>query len=108
MMKIWWSTGSENPQPVELFAELENLELVENDVKDFSNPDVDEVSNDIDDEGSDEVEDIYSLLFSNPSRGIVLQNELGGDMLNVDPDATLASEFPKYADILLVHRLASN
>ncbi|PPD70518.1 hypothetical protein GOBAR_DD32604 [Gossypium barbadense] len=43
------------------------------DVEDFSDPDVDEVPDDIDDE-----------------------------------DAAYASEFPKYADIVLTHRLASN
>ncbi|PPD95792.1 hypothetical protein GOBAR_DD07181 [Gossypium barbadense] len=94
MIEIWWSTGSENPQPVELFAELADLEPVENDVKDFSDPDDDEVPDDIDDEGSEEVEDVHGLSFSNPSRGIVLQNEPGGDMLIVDPDAAHASEFP--------------
>ncbi|KAH1098590.1 hypothetical protein J1N35_015511 [Gossypium stocksii] len=30
MMEIWWSIGSENPQPIELFAEFANLKLVEN------------------------------------------------------------------------------
>ncbi|XP_017636023.1 uncharacterized protein LOC108478111 [Gossypium arboreum] len=30
MMEIWWPTRSENPQPIELFAELEDLEPVVN------------------------------------------------------------------------------
>ncbi|XP_017614136.1 uncharacterized protein LOC108459300 [Gossypium arboreum] len=184
MMEIWWSTGSVNPQPVELFAELADLEPVENvspisqhrkfdfdlnvgwtgqlecggtsqipkipnyggssynnptldpclqihpeviistetnvremtnngedsdqDVEDFSDPDVDEVPDDIDDEGPEKVEDVHGPSFCNPSHGIILRNELGGNMLNVDPDAAHASEFPKYADIVPTHRLASN
>ncbi|PPD66213.1 hypothetical protein GOBAR_DD36908 [Gossypium barbadense] len=128
MMEIWWSTESENPQPVELFAELANLEPVKNvspinadvgemnnngedsnqDVEDFNDPDVDKVSDDIDDESPEEVEDVHDPSFSNSSRGIVLRNKLGGNMLNVDPDATHASEFPEYSDIVPTHRLASN
>ncbi|XP_016747576.2 uncharacterized protein [Gossypium hirsutum] len=72
MMEIWWSTGSENPQPVELFVKLADLEPVENrndntgedfyqDVEDFSDPDVDEVPDDVDDEGPEEVEDLEEL-----------------------------------------------
>ncbi|KAL1073470.1 hypothetical protein V6Z11_D11G223700 [Gossypium hirsutum] len=163
MMEIWWSTGSENPQPVELFVKLADLEPVENvsrisqhrefdfdfnvgwkdqlecegtsqilenpnyggssynnptpgprlqvnpeDAEDFSDPDVDEVPDDIDDEGPEEVEDVHGPSFSNPSRGIVLRNEPGSDMLNVDPDAAHASEFFEYTDIVPTHRLASN
>ncbi|KAK5785179.1 hypothetical protein PVK06_039732 [Gossypium arboreum] len=94
MMKIWWSTGSENPQPVELFAESANLEPVEND--------------NIDDEGLEEVEDVHSPSFRNLSHGIVLRNEPRGDMLKVYPDAAHASEFLEYADIVPAYRLASN
>ncbi|PPS01388.1 hypothetical protein GOBAR_AA19275 [Gossypium barbadense] len=94
MMKIWWSTGSENPQPVELFAESADLEPVEND--------------NIDDEGLEEVEDVHSPSFSNLSHGIFLRNEPRGDMLKVYPDAAHASEFLEYADIVPTYRLASN
>ncbi|PPS11976.1 hypothetical protein GOBAR_AA08658 [Gossypium barbadense] len=76
MMEIWWSTGSENPQPVELFAKLADLEPVENhrgkcqrndntgedfyqDVEDFSDPDVDEVPDDVDDKGPEELEELF-------------------------------------------------
>ncbi|PPD68062.1 hypothetical protein GOBAR_DD35060 [Gossypium barbadense] len=72
MMEIWWSTGSENPQPVELFAELANLEPIENDVEDFSDLNIDKVLDDIDDEGLEKVEDVHGHSFSNLSRGIVL------------------------------------
>ncbi|PPD72543.1 hypothetical protein GOBAR_DD30559 [Gossypium barbadense] len=78
------------------------------DVKDFNDPDVDEVSDGIDDEGLEEVEDVHDLSFSNPSRGIVLQNEPRGYMLNIDPDAAHASELPEYTDIVLAHRLVLN
>ncbi|PPD75535.1 hypothetical protein GOBAR_DD27533 [Gossypium barbadense] len=93
MMEIWWLTGSENPQPVKLFAELANLKPVEND--------------DIDNEGLEKVEDVHGPSFSNSSRGIILRNEPRGDMLNVYPDAAYASEFLEYADIVPAHRLAS-
>ncbi|PPD69274.1 hypothetical protein GOBAR_DD33842 [Gossypium barbadense] len=108
MMEIWWSNGSENPQPVELFAELADLELVENEVEDFSDPDVDEVPDNIDDKGLEEVKDVHGPSFSNPSHGIILQNEPGCDMLNVDPDAARAFEFLEYAGIVPAHKLASN
>ncbi|PPD73062.1 hypothetical protein GOBAR_DD30043 [Gossypium barbadense] len=78
------------------------------DVEDFSDPDVDEVSDDIDDEGPEEDEDVYGSSFSNPSRGTILRNEPGGDMLNEDPNVAHASEFPKYTDIVPTYRLASN
>ncbi|PPR88033.1 hypothetical protein GOBAR_AA32651 [Gossypium barbadense] len=85
-----------------------NGEDSDQDVEDFSDPDVDEVPDDIDDEGSEEIEDVHGPSFCNPSHGIILRNELGGNMLNVDPDAAHASEFPEYADIVPTHRLASN
>ncbi|KAH1047261.1 hypothetical protein J1N35_038045 [Gossypium stocksii] len=112
MMEIWWSTGSENPQPAELFAELADLEPVENanvremtnngedsdqDVEDFSDPDVDEVPDDIDDKGPKEVEDVHSPSFSNPSHGIILRNEPGGDMLNLE-ELFVGQQFENKAD----------
>ncbi|KAH1097011.1 hypothetical protein J1N35_013932 [Gossypium stocksii] len=75
------------------------------DVEDFSDLDVDEVLNDIDDECPEEAEDVHGPSFSNPSRGIILRNELGSDMLNVNSDATHASEFPKFADIVPAPKL---
>ncbi|PPR82927.1 hypothetical protein GOBAR_AA37788 [Gossypium barbadense] len=82
------------------------------DVEDFSDPDVDEVPDDIADESSEKFEDVHGPLFSsekfedvhgplfsNPGCGIILRNEPGGNMLNVDPDAVHASEFPEYVDI---------
>ncbi|PPR82840.1 hypothetical protein GOBAR_AA37875 [Gossypium barbadense] len=85
-----------------------NGEDSDQDVEDFSDPDVDEVSNDIDDEGPEEVEDVHGPSFSNPSRGIILRNEPRGDMLNVDLDAAHAPEFPEYADIVPAHRFVIN
>ncbi|PPS02061.1 hypothetical protein GOBAR_AA18604 [Gossypium barbadense] len=107
MMEIWWSNGNENPHPTELFAELANLEPVEHvnaikgsdndedsnhDVEDFSNLDLDEVSDDIDNEGSEKVEDVHAPSFRNLSRGIILRNDLGAHMLNINPDAAHAPE----------------
>ncbi|KAH1055285.1 hypothetical protein J1N35_033350 [Gossypium stocksii] len=107
IMEIWWSTSNENSQPVELFAELVDLEPVKNDVEDFSDLDVDKVPNNIDDKGPEEVEDVHGPSFNNPSRGIILRNEPRDDMLNVDPNATHVFEFPEYADIVHAHRLTS-
>ncbi|PPR87773.1 hypothetical protein GOBAR_AA32927 [Gossypium barbadense] len=85
-----------------------NGEDSDQDVEDFSDLDVDEVPDDIDDEGPKEVEDVHGPSFCNPSHSIILRNKPGGNMLNVDPDAAHASEFPEYADIVPAHRLASN
>ncbi|KAK5804134.1 hypothetical protein PVK06_031783 [Gossypium arboreum] len=85
-----------------------NGEDYDQDVKDFSDFDVDEVPNNIDDEGPEEVEDVHSPSFSNLSREIILQNEHRGNMLNIDPEAVHAPKFPEYADIVPAHRLVSN
>lgn len=85
-----------------------NGEDFDQDVEDFSDPDVDKVPDDIDDEGLEEVEDVHGPSFSNPGHRIVLQNEPGGDMLNVDPNAVHASKFLEHADIVPAHKLASN
>ncbi|PPD82817.1 hypothetical protein GOBAR_DD20246 [Gossypium barbadense] len=78
------------------------------DVEDFSDPDIDEVPDNINDKDPEEVEDAHVPSFSNPSLGIILRNDPGGDMLSIDPDATHASEFLKYADIVPAHRSMSN
>ncbi|PPS20208.1 hypothetical protein GOBAR_AA00334 [Gossypium barbadense] len=78
------------------------------DIEDFSDPDVDEVPGNIDDEGPEEVEDVHGPSFSNSSHCIILRNESRGNMLNVYPDAAHASDFPEYADIVHAHRLAIN
>ncbi|PPD89927.1 hypothetical protein GOBAR_DD13131 [Gossypium barbadense] len=116
MIEIWWSTGNENPQSVELFAALADLKLVKNRQTSEKGPimmkilirNIDEVLDDIDDESPEEVEDAHIPSFSNLSCGIVLRNEPRGDMLNVDPDTTHASKFPEYTNIVHAHRLASN
>ncbi|PPS12371.1 hypothetical protein GOBAR_AA08276 [Gossypium barbadense] len=65
-----------------------NGEDSDQDVEDFSDPDIDEVPDDINDEGLEEVEDVHGPSFYS--------------------DAAHASEFPEYADIVPAHRLASN
>ncbi|PPR92766.1 hypothetical protein GOBAR_AA27907 [Gossypium barbadense] len=85
-----------------------NGEDFDQDVEDFSDPDIDEVLNDIDDEGPKKIEDVHGSSFNNPNYGIVLRNELGGDILKVDPNTVHAFEFPEYADIVPAHRLTSN
>ncbi|PPS04162.1 hypothetical protein GOBAR_AA16506 [Gossypium barbadense] len=78
------------------------------DVEDFSDPDINEVLDDIDDEGPEKVEDVYDPSFSNLSRGSILQNEPKDNMLNVDQDAAHASKFPEYAEELFVGQQFEN
>ncbi|PPD93216.1 hypothetical protein GOBAR_DD09838 [Gossypium barbadense] len=126
MVEIWWSNGNENPQPVELFIELVDLEPVENvspinvkeesdidedsdhNIEDFSDLDLDKVPDDIDDEGSEEVENVHAPSFEKPSRGIVLWNDPMAHILSIDPNTTHAPEFLEYTDIVPGHKLVSN
>ncbi|KAH1121051.1 hypothetical protein J1N35_004211 [Gossypium stocksii] len=85
-----------------------NGEDFDQDVEDFSDPDIDEVLDDMDDESLEEVEHAHDPSFSNLSCGIILRNEPRGDMLILDPNVTHASEFPEHANIVPAHRLSSN
>ncbi|PPD84917.1 hypothetical protein GOBAR_DD18138 [Gossypium barbadense] len=64
------------------------------DGEEYSDPDQDEVSNNIDDEGVEDGENLQSISVGHSSRGIILGNDLGADMLSVDPDAAHTLEFP--------------
>ncbi|PPD95824.1 hypothetical protein GOBAR_DD07163 [Gossypium barbadense] len=66
---------------------------------------MDVVSEDIDDEG-DEGEDVHPSSVGNSSCGIVIRNNLGAHMLSLNTDATHATDFLEYADIILAQCLA--
>ncbi|KAL1183389.1 hypothetical protein V6Z11_A02G180200 [Gossypium hirsutum] len=71
-----------------------------------SDPDVDDVPDDIDDEGVNEDGNINASLVGNQIRRIVIHNNPGAHMSQIDPDAVHTTEFPKYPEILPVHQMA--
>ncbi|KAK5812270.1 hypothetical protein PVK06_027697 [Gossypium arboreum] len=115
--------GKLNTELIQLFAELEDAELIENihsvvietdalgedrfdnndnsnpKCEDFSDLNLDDVPEDINDKGSVGVND-YAFLVENQSRGIIIRNDLRAHMSIVDPNVTYAFEFPEYPDII--------
>ncbi|PPD85146.1 hypothetical protein GOBAR_DD17916 [Gossypium barbadense] len=87
-----------------LIDEYDNNGHSDHKVEDYSDSDLD----DIDNERANNDENVYASSVGNPSRGIVIRNELGAHMSIVDPDAAHASEFLEYPDILSVHRLTTD
>ncbi|PPD90085.1 hypothetical protein GOBAR_DD12970 [Gossypium barbadense] len=73
-------------------------------VEDYSHPDLDDVLDDIDDECANDDRNVNASSVGNPSRGIMVHNDLGAHLSIIDPDATYASEFFEYPDILPTHR----
>ncbi|KAH1113910.1 hypothetical protein J1N35_007288 [Gossypium stocksii] len=72
---------------------------------DFSDPDLDGIPEDIDEEGSVEGENANPYSAGNTGIGIVIRNNPGSFMTDVDPNVALAREFPKYTNIMLAHLL---
>ncbi|MFQ6661985.1 hypothetical protein Gotur_029962, partial [Gossypium turneri] len=70
---------------------------------DFSDPDLDDIPEDIDEEGPVEGENANPYSAGNTGLGIVIRNNPGTFMSDVDPDAALAREFSKYPDIVPTH-----
>ena len=68
-----------------------------------SDPDADEVPDDIDDEGVNGDGNVNASLVRNQIRRIVIHNNLGVHMSQIDPDAAHVAEFPEYPEILLTH-----
>ncbi|KAK5833018.1 hypothetical protein PVK06_016828 [Gossypium arboreum] len=75
------------------------------DGEEYGDLDHDEILDDINDKGVKEGENIHPPSVEHPSRGIIIQNDPGADMLSVDPDATHALKFLEYKDIIPAHRL---
>ncbi|PPD76417.1 hypothetical protein GOBAR_DD26662 [Gossypium barbadense] len=72
-------------------------------VKNYNDLDLDKVSYDIDNEGASDDENVNASSFRNPSKGIVIRNDLRAHMSVIDPDAMHASEFLEYSNILPAH-----
>ncbi|PPR92240.1 hypothetical protein GOBAR_AA28436 [Gossypium barbadense] len=72
---------------------------------DFSDPDLDDIPEDIDEEGPVEGENANPYLVGNTSPDIVIRNNPGTFMTDVDPDVALARKFPKYTNIMPAHLL---
>ncbi|MFQ6650428.1 hypothetical protein Gotur_023476, partial [Gossypium turneri] len=70
---------------------------------DFVDPDLDDIPEDIDEEGPVEGENTNPHSARNTGPGIVIRNNLGTFMIDVDLDAALAREFLKYPNIVPTH-----
>ncbi|XP_012442176.1 uncharacterized protein LOC105767211 [Gossypium raimondii] len=70
---------------------------------DFSDPDLDDIPEDIDEEGPVEGENAIPHPIGNTGPGIIIRNNPGTFMSDVDPDAALAREFSEYPDIVPTH-----
>ncbi|MFQ6636025.1 hypothetical protein Gotur_014121, partial [Gossypium turneri] len=70
---------------------------------DFSDPDLDDIPEDIDEKGLVDGENTNPHSTRNTGLGIVIRNNSGSFMTDVDPDAALAREFLKYTNIVPAH-----
>ncbi|MFQ6651438.1 hypothetical protein Gotur_023769, partial [Gossypium turneri] len=70
---------------------------------DFSDPDLNDIPEDIDKEGPVEGENAIPHQVGNMGPGIIIRNNPGTFMSDVDPDAALAREFSEYPDIVPTH-----
>ncbi|PPS08060.1 hypothetical protein GOBAR_AA12605 [Gossypium barbadense] len=99
----------DNPSPVELFVEIAELDPIQvshhNPNDDFSNTDLDDIPEDIDEEDLVEGENVNPHSTGNTGLGIVIRNNPGSFMTNVDPDAALARKFLEYTNIVSTHLL---
>ncbi|PPS09036.1 hypothetical protein GOBAR_AA11598 [Gossypium barbadense] len=109
MIAIYCPLEIENPNPIELFAEIADPDPIQvshrdpND--DFSDPDLDDILEDIDEEGPVEGENVNPHSAGNTSPGIVIRNNPGSFMTDLDLDAALAREFLEYTNIVPAHLL---
>ncbi|KAK5839970.1 hypothetical protein PVK06_008830 [Gossypium arboreum] len=72
---------------------------------DFSDPDLEYILEYIDKEGPVEGENANPYLAGNTGLSIVIRNNPGSFVTDVDPDTALAHEFPEYTNIVLAHLL---
>ncbi|PPS02637.1 hypothetical protein GOBAR_AA18022 [Gossypium barbadense] len=94
MIAIYYLPEMENPSPVELFSEIAELESVQ--VITLVN---------IGDEGPGEGKDVHPYLAGNKGSSIVICNNPGAFMTDVDLDASLAHDFYEYPDIMSAYLL---
>ncbi|PPD90895.1 hypothetical protein GOBAR_DD12160 [Gossypium barbadense] len=79
--------------------EMDNPSLVEFD------PDLDDIPKYIDKEGLVDGKDVNPHSAGNMDPSIVIRNNPGAFMTDVDPNVALAREFPKYTNIVSAHLL---
>ncbi|PPS01952.1 hypothetical protein GOBAR_AA18712 [Gossypium barbadense] len=100
MMAIYCPHEMENLSLVELFAEITEpgiqvvilaSQLLRDPNDDFSDPDLDDIIEDIGEEGPMEGENANPNLAGNTGPGIVIRNNPGYFMTDVDLDAALAA-----------------
>ncbi|PPD79443.1 hypothetical protein GOBAR_DD23623 [Gossypium barbadense] len=128
MVALYCPTRSVDTEPIQLFVELVDMELVEDftplngydnngcsgrEVEDYSDPDLDEVPDDINNKDANGDGNVYASSVGNPSRSIIIRNDPGSYMSIVDPDAAYASEFPKcfgvpWRSIYCSHHISTN
>ncbi|PPD80906.1 hypothetical protein GOBAR_DD22169 [Gossypium barbadense] len=72
---------------------------------DFSDPNLDDILEDIDEEGSVQGENANPHSDGNTGLVIVIRNNSGSFMTDVDPDTALVHEFPEYTNIMSAHLL---
>ncbi|KAK5825028.1 hypothetical protein PVK06_019830 [Gossypium arboreum] len=88
-----------NNEPIQLFAELADAKLVENNDGGLQIHPIIIETNAFSEDGSDNGND-HALSVGNSSCDIVIRNDPEAHILIVGPDATHAFEFPKYLDII--------
>ncbi|PPD73494.1 hypothetical protein GOBAR_DD29570 [Gossypium barbadense] len=107
MIAIYCPSEIENLSPIELFVEIvepDPIQVSHHDPNDdFSDPDLDDISEDIDEEGPVEGENVNPHSVGNTGPSIVIRNNPGSFMTDVDLDAVLAHEFPEYTNIMSAH-----
>ncbi|PPD84984.1 hypothetical protein GOBAR_DD18079 [Gossypium barbadense] len=103
IIAIYCPLEIENPADGDEWSDSEDQS--HHDLEQFSDPNLDEVPNDIDNEGMVEDEDLHPYSTGNMGFDIVIRNDLGAHMSNVDPDAAYTCELLKYLDIVPAHLL---
>ncbi|PPR84135.1 hypothetical protein GOBAR_AA36576 [Gossypium barbadense] len=86
--------------------EYHSIDPSDHEVDSESDPDVDEVPEDIDDEGMNNEVNVNVPSVGNQIHRIVIHNNPGAHMSQIDPDSVYAAEFPEYPKIQSAHRMA--
>ncbi|PPR94062.1 hypothetical protein GOBAR_AA26605 [Gossypium barbadense] len=109
MIAIYCPLKMDSPNLVELFTEIaesDHIQVSHSDLNDdFSDPDLDDIPEDIDVEGSVEGENVNPHPVENTGPTIIIRNNPRSFMTYMDPDTTLACEFPEYPNIVPNHLL---
>ncbi|PPS10334.1 hypothetical protein GOBAR_AA10320 [Gossypium barbadense] len=76
--------------------EYDNNSYFDHEVEDYSEPDLDDVPDDINNKCANDDKNVYVSSVRNSIQGIIIRNDPGAHMSNVNPDTVYASEFPEY------------